>query len=86
VDAGYQTDVVYAFCREAGDRFRPSVGRGADQQHRQWAGKAAQTGSQVRLVGEGYHAAWLPVQQLHLLEVDADHFATRLLGATICYG
>ena len=26
--------------------------------------------------GEGYHAVWLPVQQLHLLEVDADHWKT----------
>ncbi len=36
VDAGYQTDVVYSFCRQEGVRFRPSMGRGAAQQHRQW--------------------------------------------------
>src|SRR4051794_24568017 len=47
-----------------------------DQQRRQWQGKAAQTGSQVSCVGEGYHAAWLPVQQLHLIEVDSDHWKT----------
>jgi hypothetical protein len=77
VDAGYQTDVVYAFCRESGERFRPAVRRGADQQRRQWAGRrAAQTGSVVQLVGEGYHAAWLPLHQLHLLEVDSDHWKT----------
>jgi phage terminase large subunit GpA-like protein len=80
VDAGYQTDVVYAFCREASaggaQRFYPAVGRGADQQRRQWQGKVAQTGSQVRMVGEGYHASWLPVQKLHLVEVDADHWKT----------
>src|SRR5207237_538258 len=33
VDAGYQTSVVYAFSREAGDRFRPAVGRGVVQHH-----------------------------------------------------
>ena len=35
VDAGYQTEVVYAFCREVGERYRPAVGRGTDQQRRQ---------------------------------------------------
>jgi hypothetical protein len=32
IDAGYMAPVVYAFCREAGRRFFPSVGRGAAQQ------------------------------------------------------
>ena len=76
VDAGYTTEVVYAFCREVGERFRPALGRGTDQQHRQWQGKAAQTGSRVSSIGEGYHTAWLPVQQLHLVAVDADHWKT----------
>jgi hypothetical protein len=76
VDVGYQTKVVYAFCREVGERYRPAVDRATDQQHRQWAGRAAQTGSVVKHVGEGYHASWLPVAQLHLIEVDADHWKT----------
>ena len=29
IDAGYQSPVVYAFCRESGERFRPAIGRGA---------------------------------------------------------
>jgi len=33
-----------------------------------------QTGSVVRLIGEGYQANWLPAEQLLLLEVDADHW------------
>jgi hypothetical protein len=77
VDAGYQTNVVYAFCRESGDRFRPAVGRGAAQRKgEQTMDKASQTGSVVKLVGEAYHAAWLPVEKLYLLEVDADHWKT----------
>jgi len=76
IDAGYMTEVVYAFCREVGDRYRPAVGRGADQQSRQWQGRVSQTGSVVKHVGEGFSGFWLPVQQLHLLEVDADHWKT----------
>jgi len=77
VDAGYMTDVVYTFCREAGERFRPAFGRGAGQQYRQqWAERTTQTGSTVKLVGEGCHVSWLPVQQLHIIEADADHWKT----------
>jgi hypothetical protein len=79
-DAGYQAPVVYAFCREAGDRFRPAVGRGAAQHARQQAGysRPTTTGSVVRLIGEAYHASWLPAEQLLLLEADADPGKTRV--------
>ncbi len=36
IDAGYTTESVYAFCRQAGERFRPTVGRGTSQMRRQW--------------------------------------------------
>jgi len=76
IDAGYQTPVVYGFCREAGQRFRPAVGRGVGQlgSKRAVLDRTSQTGSVVRLVGEGYHAAWLPAEQLYLVESDADHW------------
>jgi hypothetical protein len=76
VDAGYMAPTIYSFCREAGERFRPSVGRGAAQQTRQWYNRPTQTGSVVKFIGEGYHACWLPAEQLHLLELDADHWKT----------
>jgi hypothetical protein len=68
--------VVYAFCRESGDRFRPAIGRGVAQQHRQWYNRPTQTGSIVRYIGEGFHGNWLPAEQLLLLEVDSDHWKT----------
>src|SRR4030095_6573909 len=68
------SEVVYAFCREAGDGFKPAVGRGAAQQHRQWYNRPTQTGSICRYIGEGYHANWLPAEGLHLVETDADHW------------
>jgi len=74
VDAGYMAQVVYTFCRESGERFRPAVGRGAGQQQRQYYNRPTQTGSIVKHIGEGYHGNWLPAEQLLLLEVDADHW------------
>jgi hypothetical protein len=76
IDAGYQTPVVYGFCREAGMRFRPAVGRGVGQMgpKQPILNRTSQTGSVVKCVGEGYHAAWLPAEQLYLIEADADHW------------
>jgi phage terminase large subunit GpA-like protein len=75
VDSGYMAPVVYAFCRESGERFRPAVGRGAAQQYaRQYYHRPTQTGSVVRWIGDGQHASFLPAEQLLLLEVDSDHW------------
>ena len=74
VDAGYMTPVVYTFCREAGGRFRPVVGRGASQQRAQYYNRPTQTGSVVKQIGEGYHANWLASEKLHLYECDSDHW------------
>lgn len=54
----------------------PAVGRGAGQQKAGVLDKTSQTGSVVQLVGEAYHSAWIPAQQLSLVETDADHWKT----------
>jgi hypothetical protein len=73
IDSGYTPQPVYAFCRESG----PAVGRGASQQYRQqYYNRPTQTGSITKFIGEGYHANWLPAEQLYLLEIDADHWKT----------
>ncbi len=76
VDAGYQTDVVYAFTRESGKHFVPSVGRGAGQQHAQYASRVTTTGSTTVHVGDSFHINWLPAAQVHLLELNSDHWKT----------
>lgn len=76
IDAGYMTPVVYVFCRESGTRFRPALGRGAAQQHRQWYNRPTRTGALVKHIGEGFHINFLPAERLHLVEVDADHWKT----------
>jgi phage terminase large subunit GpA-like protein len=74
VDAGYMTNVVYAFCRETGKPYLPAVGRGAAQQRQQWYNRPTQTGSVVKNIGEGYHLNLLRIERLHLVEIDADHW------------
>jgi len=76
IDAGYMAPVVYAFCREAGRRYLPSVGRGAAQQRAQWYNRPTQTGSIVKHIGEGCHLNDLKTEHLMLAEVDADHWKT----------
>ncbi len=77
IDAGFLTPVIFEFCRGSGERFRPAVGRGAGQQYRgEYYARRKQTGATVQLVGEGYQAAWLPAERLHLIETDADHWKT----------
>jgi phage terminase large subunit GpA-like protein len=76
VDAGYMTHVVYAFCRESGEQYKPAIGRGAAQQHRQWYNRPTRTGSVVKQLGEGYHLNKLRAEKLLLAEVDADHWKT----------
>lgn len=76
IDAGYQTDVVYAFCREAGRQFMPAIGRGASQQRHQWYNKPTSTGSVVKYIGEGFHINHVASAHLPLVEVNADHWKT----------
>jgi hypothetical protein len=75
-DAGYMAPVVYAFCRESGQRYIPAVGRGAAQQRSQWYNRPTQTGSVVRHIGEGFHMNYLPAENLYLAEADADYWKT----------
>ncbi len=74
IDSGYMAPIVYTFCREAGERFGPAVGRGAAQQHRQWYNRPTHTGSVVKYIGEGFHINRLATEHLQLAEVDADHW------------
>ena len=76
IDAGYMTDVVYAFCKETGAPFLPSIGRGASQQRQQWYNRPTKTGSVVKYIGEGYHLNRIHPHHLLLAEVNADHWKT----------
>ena len=76
IDAGYLTPVVYEFCRQAGNRFVPCVGRGAGQQRQQWYNRPTQTGSTVKCIGKEFHINHLPTERMHLVEINADYWKT----------
>jgi phage terminase large subunit GpA-like protein len=76
IDAGYMTDVVYAFARETGRNWVPSVGRGATQQHKQYTDRVTTTGATTSYVGDAYHINWLPAAQVNLVELNSDHWKT----------
>jgi hypothetical protein len=77
IDSGYMAPVVYAFCRESGERLRPAVGRGASQQYgRERYNRPVQGGGSVSAMGDGWHANWLPAERLHLFQADADYWKT----------
>ncbi|MDZ4817935.1 MAG: terminase gpA endonuclease subunit, partial [Planctomycetota bacterium] len=76
IDAGYMTHVVYSFCREAGEKFLPALGRGAAQHRSQWYSRPTQTGNVVRHIGEGFHISWHRAEKIKFAEVDADHWKT----------
>lgn len=70
IDAGYKTEVVYAFIRESGNRFRPAVGRGAAQQHKQTYHGPTQNTNTVHDIGQGYHLALQQAAGVLLVEAD----------------
>ncbi|HJX11106.1 MAG TPA: terminase gpA endonuclease subunit [Candidatus Binatia bacterium] len=76
IDSGYSTSAVYAFCRQSGTRFRPAIGRGMAQQHRQWYNRPLRTGAVVKRIGDGYHVNRIQTEQLDLVEVNSDHWKT----------
>ena len=76
IDSGYMTEVVYAFCREAGTPYRPAVGRGAAQQRQQGYVRPLRTSHSIRKIGEGFHLNQLPTERLQLCVVDSDHWKT----------
>ena len=73
IDSGYMPAVVYQFCRESGNKYRPSKGFGTGMIKHAYAAPT-KTGRRVVLVGEHYHAALLPTTGLLLVEFDADHW------------
>ena len=78
IDSKYQSKIVYAFCREAGHRYRPTLGYGAGQQGRQWYNRPKKSGATVKHIGEEYHIAFFPDQRVFVVEVNADHWKSFL--------
>lgn len=72
---------VVAFLKDENtvqDVYRPIVGRGAFQQRRQWYNRPKSTGSRVKHLGEEFHFSWVPDEAVHLGEINADYWKSRV--------
>jgi hypothetical protein len=79
VDSGWQTDVVYAFCRESGAGWHPAKGFGHSRYERGRIYKPPRSKDRaIAFVGEGYHVARLTAKRTRLFDVNADHWKSRL--------
>ncbi|MFQ5494277.1 MAG: terminase gpA endonuclease subunit [Phycisphaerae bacterium] len=85
IDSGWQSDVVYAFCREstaaeratAGhERFRPCKGYGATQDRLRRYSRPKRTSTSVRFIGEEFHISRLQKERTYLVEINADSWKT----------
>jgi hypothetical protein len=79
IDAGWETDTIYAFVREGDtDFYRPMVGRGIAQDRKQHYRSPKRTGAVTQHIGDGFHISWVPSKAIHLVEVNADLWKSRL--------
>ena len=80
IDAGYQSPTVYRFIREARDmRYRPAIGQGQNQQQGQLVyNRPKKTGAMVKYIGEEFHLAWIPKDEVFLVETNADYWKAWL--------
>ena len=80
IDSGYQTDVIYGFCREVReggyDRFRPTKGFGETQQLTPRYGRPKTTGKLVRFIGQDFHI--VVESGVYLVHVNADAWKSWL--------
>lgn len=86
IDSGYEehTDAVYRFCMDAATnprapwRWYPCKGYGAGQERDILFHGATKTGAAVQYVGEEMQVRLLPEPGTYLVEINADHWKTRV--------
>jgi len=79
IDAGYLPEVVHTFCRQAGNGFTATIGRGTTQTSRHGAyTRPNRTGSVIKHLGEGFHVCWLQAEHAFRVEIDADYWKSRV--------
>lgn len=76
IDAGYLPEVVNTFCRQWGQPYIPSLGRGATQTRRPGMANTRTTGSTAHPLGDGILLCWVPTERIRRIEVDSDHWKT----------
>lgn len=77
-------ETVYAFCRESGPPFCPSMGYGSGQQTHATYTAPKTTGNLVKWIGDGYHITHFPKKGVNVAEVDADRWKSWLHERLSC--
>jgi len=89
IDAGWQTDAVFEFCRESNARegptvYVPAIGRGASQmrrtERRVYQSPNAKT-REIRKIGRGWHQRRVRKYRADRVTVDADHWKRTMQQA-----
>lgn len=80
IDSGWNSPVIYRFCRESGRRYRPIKGHGTVTKPGYVSGYTAPTkqSATVRLIGEEFHVSYLKSEGLELVHVNADYWKSWL--------
>jgi len=81
IDSSWQGETagrfpVYEFCREAGQRYRPTKGYGMTQDHVRRYTRPKSKGAVIRHIGDDYHFSLLRHEQIVLVEINADAWKT----------
>lgn len=82
IDAGYQTDAVFAWIRSLGQhtpraRYMPIVGRGTGQLQRQYE-NPAKTSGRIIQVGDNWHMSKMPKHRAYEMVVNSDHYKEQV--------
>lgn len=73
IDSGWMPQIVYQFCLESGDVYRPCKGFGTGMVKHSYS-QPSRTGKRVLFIGEEYHAAQIERAGVLLVEFNADHW------------
>lgn len=77
IDASNWGHVVYQFCRESHDNFRPIMGNAEGRQRNPYTRPKAKSKT-IRYIGEEYHFVWDSAQRLDVVEINVDHWKSQL--------
>jgi len=83
IDSGYQTDLVYAFCRESGSPFAPSKGQGGSE--REPYRSPMRVTQTIATIADGYHCERLQkARGIKLVLINTDVWKSWLHERLTC--
>lgn len=84
IDSRYQSDVVIAFAKSAGDRFLPAMGYGEGQRNAGRYNHPEKKDAKVRLVGEQYCVKRSKQHRTQIVHINADRWKSWLHRRLSC--